>query len=98
MVRRSGRSSRSLEPSEPHMELTAAASEFLRATEDRLGQVLTRAANGVATSDTLGNATRHLCIGGGGKRLRPLMVHHFGRAVGAAPEALLHVGVAAELV
>ncbi len=80
------------------MELTVAASEFLRATEDRLGQVLTRAGTGVAASDTLRNAARHLCIGGGGKRLRPLMVHLFGRAVGAPPTALLHVGVAAELV
>jgi heptaprenyl diphosphate synthase len=92
------RSSRSLEPSERPMELTAAANAFLGATEDRLESVLTRAADGVAASDTLTNAARHLCIGGGGKRLRPLMVHHFGRAVGAAAEALLHVGVAAELV
>src|SRR5450631_1326574 len=98
MAAQTGSSSRSLEPSEPHMELTAAASEFLRATEDRLGQVLTRAGSGVAASDTLGNAARHLCIGGGGKRLRPLMVHLFGRAVGAPPASLLHVGVAAELV
>jgi heptaprenyl diphosphate synthase len=80
------------------MELTTAASDFLRATEDRLGQVLTQAASGVATSDTLTNAARHLCIGGGGKRIRPLMVHLFGRAVAGAPAPLLHVGVAAELV
>jgi heptaprenyl diphosphate synthase len=80
------------------MELTSAASDFLRATEDRLGQVLTRAGGEVSGSDTLTNAARHLCIGGGGKRLRPLMVHLFGRALGASPAALLHVGVAAELV
>jgi geranylgeranyl pyrophosphate synthase len=80
------------------MDLTPAANEFLGATEDRLGQVLTRAGGGVAASDTLSNAARHLCIGGGGKRLRPLMVHLFGRAVGASPASLLHVGVAAELV
>ena len=80
------------------MDLTAAASDFLRATEDRLGQVLTRASGGVSESDTLTNAARHLCIGGGGKRLRPLIVHHFGRAVGASAASLLHVGVAAELV
>jgi len=80
------------------MELTAAANEFLRATEDRLGQVLNRAGDGVSASDTLRNAARHLCIGGGGKRLRPLMVHLFGRAVDASPASLLHVGVAAELV
>jgi heptaprenyl diphosphate synthase len=80
------------------MDLTAPASDFLRATEDRLGQVLTRAGDGVTASDTLTNASRHLCIGGGGKRLRPLMVHLFGRAVGASPAQLLHVGVAAELV
>lgn len=80
------------------MELTAAANEFLRATEDRLGQVLNGAGGGVAASDTLATAARHLCIGGGGKRLRPLMVHLFGRAVDASPASLLHVGVAAELV
>jgi len=80
------------------MDLTAAASDFLQATEERLGHVLARAGRPVGDSDTLANAARHLCIGGGGKRLRPLIVHHFGRAVGASPAALLHVGVAAELV
>jgi octaprenyl-diphosphate synthase len=49
------------------------------------------------TSDTLITAGRHLCIGGGGKRIRPLMVRHFGEACGAK-DGVIPVGVAAELV
>ncbi len=43
-------------------------------------------------------AARHLCLGGGGKRARPLLVKIFGSACDAPPEALVQIAVAAELV
>ena len=49
-------------------------------------------------SDTLLNAGRHLCIGSGGKRVRPTMVRLFGLAAGAPEVGLLNVAVAAEMV
>ena len=87
-----------LEASEARLDATPAATRFLEATETRLRNVLGQGAGEVAQSDTLLNASRHLCIGSGGKRVRPTMVHLFGLAAGAPEAALLHVAVAAELV
>lgn len=46
------------------------------------------------------NAARHLCVGGGGKRIRPLLVHFFARALGMseADARLVDAGAAAELI
>jgi octaprenyl-diphosphate synthase len=43
-------------------------------------------------------AGRHLCVGGGGKRIRPLMVRYFSQACDAGGEGVLNVAVASELV
>lgn len=51
-----------------------------------------------AKSDLLSGAARHLCIGAGGKRARPILVKIFGSACGAPVEALVELGVAAELI
>lgn len=48
--------------------------------------------------DMVMEAARHLCIGGGGKRIRPLLVQYFGEALGIAPSRLINAGAAAELV
>lgn len=52
----------------------------------------------VATSQTLLTAARHLCLGAGGKRARPLLVRIFGDTVGVAPRRLVEVAAAAELI
>ena len=66
------------------METTPEAARFLEATEARLASVLSHGSGEVGQSDTLLNAGRHLCIGSGGKRVRPTMVHLFGLAAGAS--------------
>lgn len=80
------------------METTPETARFLEATEARLASVLSGGSGEVGQSDTLLNAGRHLCIGSGGKRVRPTMVHLFGLASGASEAGLLPVAVAAELV
>ncbi|HZW90594.1 MAG TPA: polyprenyl synthetase family protein [Myxococcaceae bacterium] len=80
------------------METTPEAARFLEAAEARLVSVLSHGSGEVAQSDTLLNAGRHLCVGSGGKRVRPTMVHLFGLAAGAPETGLLNVAVAAELV
>lgn len=52
----------------------------------------------VPASQTLLTAARHLCLGGGGKRARPLLVRIFGDTLGVAPAALVEVATAAELI
>jgi octaprenyl-diphosphate synthase len=47
---------------------------------------------------TLMRAARHLCVGTGGKRVRPLMVRLFADACGAPTEHLVAIAVAAELI
>lgn len=53
---------------------------------------------GQEARDTLMAAGRHLVIGGGGKRARPLLLRLFADACGAPLEALPEVGAAAELI
>ncbi len=44
-------------------------------------------------------AARHLCIGGGGKRIRPILVKYFARALGLRVEQrIVDTGVAAEMI
>lgn len=51
-----------------------------------------------APARVLLDGARHLCFGGGAKRVRPLLVRSFGRAAGAPEAALVDLGVAAELI
>jgi octaprenyl-diphosphate synthase len=80
------------------MEHRNDVAEFLQRVEERLEGVVSAKDEATRSSDTLVAASRHLCIGGGGKRIRPLMARMFGLASGAPSEAWLRVGVAAELV
>ena len=43
-------------------------------------------------------AARHLCLASGAKRARPRMVYMFGLSVGAEPDALVDIAVAAEFI
>jgi heptaprenyl diphosphate synthase len=72
---------------------------FLGQVEKRLEEVLQgQAGLDSSKSDTLISAARHLCIGGGGKRARPLLVRLFGNAVDTAASPLLEVAIASELI
>ena len=55
------------------IDTTPEALRFLEGTEARLEAVLAAGGGEVSHSDTLLNAGRHLCVGSGGKRLRPMM-------------------------
>ncbi len=48
--------------------------------------------------DTLMAAARHLCLGGGGKRARPMLTRMFGEMLGIIGEPLVELGVVAELI
>src|SRR3954469_2674338 len=68
-------------------------SDFLADVEKALDGALPH-----ARGDTLMGSARHLCMGGGAKRARPMLVRLFGDAVGAPAEHLVEVAVAAELI
>lgn len=81
------------------MEEAGELADYLERVEQRLNTLLADGDAGPkAQGDTLMEAARHLCLGGGGKRVRPLLVRFFGSAVGLAPEGLVDVGVSAELI
>src|SRR5512144_1649282 len=67
--------------------------DFLSEVEQAMDEALQ-----TSVGDTLMDAARHLCMGGGGKRARPMLVRLFGDAVGAPDEHLVDVAVAAELI
>ena len=79
------------------METMSEAARFLESAEARLATVLSHGSGDVGQSDTLANAGRHLCLGSGGKRARPMLVRLFGHAVGA-PERAGGVAVASEMI
>ena len=74
--------------------------EFLGHVEQRLQTTLVDEAGMTmdARPDTLMGAARHLCMGGGGKRARPMLVRLFADACGAPAEPLVDLAVAAELI
>jgi len=78
---------------DPIKAAQAELADFLADVEKVLDAVLPH-----ARGDTLMGAARHLCMGGGGKRARPMLVRLFGDAAGAPYEHLVEVGVAAELI
>ena len=81
------------------MELARELADFLGSVEQRLGTMLADGDAGPGVQgDTLMEAARHLCLGAGGKRARPLLVRLFGGVVGVPPEKLLDVAVAAEMI
>ncbi|WNG26788.1 polyprenyl synthetase family protein [Cystobacter fuscus] len=81
------------------MELARELADFLGSVEQRLGTMLDDGDAGPDTQgDTLMEAARHLCLGAGGKRARPLLVRLFGGVFGVPPEKLLDVAVAAEMI
>jgi geranylgeranyl pyrophosphate synthase len=81
------------------MELARELSDFLVEVEQRIGASLVDGDAGPGVKgDTLMEAARHLILGGGGKRARPMLVRLFGDAVGVPAERLVEVAVAAELI
>jgi octaprenyl-diphosphate synthase len=74
--------------------------DFLGRVEQTLDVALAGPSSddGLLDGQTLLGAARHLCVGAGGKRVRPLMVRLFADACGAPPEHLVDVAVAAELI
>src|SRR5215472_13314402 len=81
------------------MELGIDLGAFLADVEQTLHLALGDGSGPVsANGDTLMGAARHLCLGGGGKRARPMMVRLFGEACSAPAEHLVPVAVGAELI
>ncbi|WP_224363010.1 polyprenyl synthetase family protein [Hyalangium versicolor] len=81
------------------MELARELSDFLGIVEQRIVAALADGDAGPGVKgDTLMEAARHLVLGGGGKRARPMLVRLFGDAVGVPAETLVEIAVAAELI
>ena len=81
------------------MDLAADLAEFLVDVERRLAATLVDGDAGPdVKGDTLMEAARHLCVGSGGKRARPLLTRLFGDSVGASKDVLAQLAVAAELI
>src|SRR5262249_61883334 len=80
---------------EPALDLSG----FLDRVEDGLNNILQdpQGSDGQPDAGTLFRAARHLCIGAGGKRVRPLMVRLFADACGAPLGHMVDVAVAAGL-
>ncbi|HZA14380.1 MAG TPA: polyprenyl synthetase family protein [Myxococcaceae bacterium] len=80
------------------MIIGAETTAFMTQVEETLKAALADAAGDQPRGDMLMTAARHLSIGGGGKRIRPLLVHYFGRALGVADARMVEAGAAAELI
>lgn len=81
------------------MELARELTDFLGVVEQRIGAALVDGDAGPGVKgDTLMEAARHLVMGGGGKRARPMLVRLFGDAVGVPAEKLVECAVSAELI
>ncbi|MHB8874786.1 MAG: polyprenyl synthetase family protein [Myxococcaceae bacterium] len=79
--------------------MTPAPFDFVSAVESSVQSCLAAAASSPgAGGGVLSQAARHLCLGGGAKRMRPLLVRRVGELVGAPSEGLKDVAVAAELI
>ncbi|MDC0706898.1 polyprenyl synthetase family protein [Stigmatella sp. ncwal1] len=81
------------------MDTAGKLSDFLGIVEQKLGAVLVDGDAGPGVmGDTLMEAARHLCLGSGSKRARPMLVSLFGDAVAMSSEVLVDVAVSAELI
>jgi octaprenyl-diphosphate synthase len=78
---------------DPIQEAQLELADFLADVEKALDGALPH-----ARGDTLMGAGRHLVMGGGAKRARPMLVRLFGDAAQASQEHLVDVAVAAELI
>lgn len=79
-------------------EAQSGLADFLVQVEEALAQTLKDGAGEAHGSGILMEAGRHLCLGSGGKRARPMLVRLFGEALGVPEEVLLKMGIAAELI
>ena len=74
-------------------------SRYLGEVERQLTAALAHAPDSLAhDSETLATATKHLTLGTGGKRVRPMLAHLFGKVCGAREDEVVSVGVSSELV
>lgn len=81
------------------MELAQDLADFLGVVDGRLATALVDGDAGPASKgDTLMEAARHLCLGSGGKRARPMLARLFGGALGVPADKLVDVAVSAELI
>lgn len=81
------------------MDLAVDLADFLVDVERHLSTALVDGDAGPQVQgDTLMEAARHLCLGSGGKRARPLLTRLFGASVGVPVDVLAQVAVAAELI
>jgi heptaprenyl diphosphate synthase len=80
------------------MTLTPDAMAFLGCVEETLAATLGDKPGDHPRGDMLMTAARHLCIGAGGKRLRPLLVYHFARALHLDDTRVVEAGAASELI
>ncbi len=79
--------------------LSLSKEPFLAEVEARLRKALEGGFSApMQEASVLLEAARHLCLEGGGKRVRPRLVGMFGEALGASEEALADIAVAGELI
>ncbi|MGI5865752.1 MAG: polyprenyl synthetase family protein [Myxococcales bacterium] len=71
---------------------------FVTLVERRIAALLAPDPSAWAERNTLAAASRHLCLGNGGKRVRSRLVLLLGRAAGASEPALEAVATSAELI
>lgn len=86
------------------MKMAAETTHYMQDVERYLADALIDAAGPLEPQpDMLMGAARHLCIGSGAKRIRPLLVHLFAEALGGTRSdertgALVAIGAAAEMI
>lgn len=81
--------------------MTAFASttpDFLERFEERIHSALHDTHHGKHEPRVLLEASRHLTFAGAAKRMRPLLVDHFGAALGVNEETRLAIATSAELI
>lgn len=80
-------------------DLEATQEHFLEAVQTRIEQVLAENDQPQPNSAFLLSAVaRHLCLTKNAKRIRPLLTHWFGNALGVEPLKLVDAAVACELI
>jgi geranylgeranyl pyrophosphate synthase len=77
---------------------TRVETNFLELFETSLDEFLASPAYVDREPRILMEAARYLSLGPGAKRMRPLLVHHFGAAVDVSMEARIDIAVSAELM
>ncbi|MFN0061085.1 MAG: polyprenyl synthetase family protein [Myxococcaceae bacterium] len=80
------------------LEKVDATPEYLADVEKLLERTLANPERSVFVGGPLQQAARHLTLGAGGKRIRPLLAFLFARAVGVRGVDVVTIGTSAELV